>query len=136
MTSSIIKWEINIHPQRSKSQVTFFDFVIPFAYHSEDDDRLIAGVVPFEANVDYTRTIKNVKSLLGQKPEVEIPMKGGGTLRKTPVELASLVFSELKNNAEIALGGSTYGVVVPVPANWGDAQRQAMKGTFYLCAVV
>jgi len=43
------------------------------------------------------------------------------------VQISSFILSELKNRAEMALGGELTGAVITVPAYFNDAQRQATK---------
>jgi len=43
------------------------------------------------------------------------------------VQISSFILAELKNRAEMALGGELTGAVITVPAYFNDAQRQATK---------
>ena len=46
---------------------------------------------------------------------------------KSPVEVSAHILQELRERAEVALGGELVGVVITVPAYFDDAQRQATK---------
>ncbi len=46
---------------------------------------------------------------------------------KSPVEISAEILKTVRNRAEASLGGELTGAVIPVPAYFDDAQRQATK---------
>src|SRR5438270_3705632 len=76
-------------------------------------------------NFDETRSIRSVKRLLGQPGRVSLK---GQELR--PEQIAVMLFSLLKRDAEAALKGPISEAVVTIPANSKGLARHATK----LCA--
>jgi molecular chaperone HscA len=54
---------------------------------------------------------------------------------KSPVEISAEILNNLKQRAELALGGDLVGAVITVPAYFDDAQRQATKDAAHLAGL-
>lgn len=91
--------------------------------------------------LDPSQTISSAKRLIGRKlAEIDtthLPYRFGASERiielntrhgmKTAIEVSAEILQELKQRAQVALGGDIMGAVITVPAYFDDAQRQATK---------
>lgn len=118
-----------------------------------DGTRLIGDAAKNQSSQNPTRTIFDVKRLIGRKyndasvqndkslfpfsivsnkqgkPNVEIAdcIKEGETKTFSPEEISGMVLRKMKETAEAFLGQEVKRAVVTVPAYFNDAQRQATK---------
>lgn len=114
-----------------------------------DAERLIGDAAKNQATVNPTRTVYDVKRLIGrryQDKEVqrdkklmsyEITDKAGKPYVKvqinnedkvfSPEEISAMILQKMKETAEAFLGKDVKHAVVTVPAYFNDAQRQATK---------
>ena len=63
----------------------------------------------------------------GEKPVIKITFDDGETQEYSPEIIASLIFEKLIKNAELFLNQKITDVVVTVPADFTDIQRDAIK---------
>lgn len=100
------------------------------ARQSEDPHNTIVSVKRFMG-----RGLKDVGDV-GNLPYrfVDAASTGAGMLQlrtvagvKSPVEVSAEILKELRERAELSLGGELVGAVITVPAYFDDAQRQATK---------
>ena len=114
-----------------------------------DTERLIGDAAKNQATVNPTRTVYDVKRLVGRKfsdadvqrdrklvsydivdakgkPYVGVEVAGE---KKTfsPEEISAMILTKMKETAEAFLGKPVKHAVVTVPAYFNDAQRQATK---------
>ncbi|KAK9867574.1 hypothetical protein WJX84_012145 [Apatococcus fuscideae] len=114
-----------------------------------DTERLVGDAAKNQATVNPSRTVYDVKRLIGRsfkdkevqrdaklvaykivdkatKPYVEVEFKGE---KKTfsPEEISSMILAKMRDTAEAYLGETIKHAVVTVPAYFNDAQRQATK---------
>jgi len=115
-----------------------------------DDERLIGDAAKNQATVNPTRTIFDVKRLIGRnyadkevqrdaklvpykitnkdgKPMISVNIGGDKTKVFSPEEISAMILSKMKETAESYLGKDVQSAVVTVPAYFNDAQRQATK---------
>eukprot|EP00551_Chaetoceros_affinis_P011038 CAMPEP_0203663032 /NCGR_PEP_ID=MMETSP0090-20130426/785_1 /ASSEMBLY_ACC=CAM_ASM_001088 /TAXON_ID=426623 /ORGANISM="Chaetoceros affinis, Strain CCMP159" /LENGTH=747 /DNA_ID=CAMNT_0050525895 /DNA_START=86 /DNA_END=2329 /DNA_ORIENTATION=- len=117
---------------------------------TDDGQRLIGDAAKNQSSQNPSRTIFDVKRLIGRKfndasvqkdkslfpysvvndnkdnkPMVKIDGKGGKTF--SPEEISGMVLRKMKETAETFLGTTVNRAVVTVPAYFNDAQRQATK---------
>jgi len=134
---------VEIIPNEFGSRIT------PSVVAFTDEERLIGEAAKNQASINPTRTIYDVKRLIGRKytdstvqsdkkflpyeiinkdgkPYVQTEVKGS---KKTfaPEEISSMVLRKMKEIAENYLGVEIKNAVVTVPAYFNDAQRQATK---------
>ncbi|KAK9833849.1 hypothetical protein WJX74_007814 [Apatococcus lobatus] len=114
-----------------------------------DSERLIGDAAKNQAAVNPSRTVYDVKRLIGRsfkdkevqrdaklvaykivdkatKPYVEVEFKGE-TKSFSPEEISSMILAKMRDTAEAYLGENIKNAVVTVPAYFNDAQRQATK---------
>ncbi|KAF8060359.1 BIP5 [Scenedesmus sp. PABB004] len=114
-----------------------------------DTERLIGDAAKNQATVNPTRTVYDVKRLIGRryedkevqrdkklmsyaivdksgKPYVGVTV-GGEDKVFSPEEISAMILTKMKETAEAYLGKSVKHAVVTVPAYFNDAQRQATK---------
>ncbi|KAK9808266.1 hypothetical protein WJX73_005089 [Symbiochloris irregularis] len=114
-----------------------------------DSERLIGDAAKNQATTNPTRTVYDVKRLIGRKfkdkevqrdakmvsykvvdkaakPYVEVDM-AGSTKTFSPEEISAMILTKMKDTAEAYLGKTIKNAVVTVPAYFNDAQRQATK---------
>lgn len=91
--------------------------------------------------LDPSQTISSAKRLIGRTlTEIDtahLPYRFGASERiielntrhgiKTAIEVSAEILRELKQRAQMTLGGDIMGAVITVPAYFDDAQRQATK---------
>eukprot|EP00899_Mesostigma_viride_P024025 jgi/Mesvir1/4807/Mv11101-RA.1 len=115
-----------------------------------DTERLLGEAAKNQASVNPTRTVFDVKRLIGRnfddaevqrdkklvpykiinkggKPYIEVQVQGGETKTFSPEEISAMILNKMQDTAEAFLGRSVKNAVVTVPAYFNDAQRQATK---------
>ena len=112
--------------------------------YTNKGERLIGQVAKRQAVTNSSRTIFSSKRFIGKKfddleeeikkvPYKVVPSEDGSCLfeidskKISPQEIASVVLSKLKQDAESYLGQKVTDAVITVPAYFNDAQRQATK---------
>jgi len=123
--------------------------ITPSVVSFTDEERLIGEAAKNQATINPTRTVYDVKRLVGRKftdstvqkdkkylpydivdkdgkPYVRAEVKGE---KKTyaPEEVSAMILTKMKEIAETFLGTKVINAVVTVPAYFNDAQRQATK---------
>ncbi|CAN1137122.1 Heat shock 70 kDa protein BIP2 [Linum perenne] len=91
------------------------------AFTTADNEHLIGDAAKNQAALNPSRTIFDIKRLIGKKFDVE-----KGKLF-SPEEISAMVLTKMKETAESYLGKPVDGAVVTVPAYFNDTQRQATK---------
>lgn len=115
-----------------------------------DDERLIGDAAKNQATVNPSRTVFDVKRLIGRnyadkevqrdaklwpfsvtnkdgKPMIKVDATGGASKTFSPEEISAMILTKMRDTAESYLGKSVKSAVVTVPAYFNDAQRQATK---------
>ena len=134
---------VEIIPNELGSRIT------PSVVAFTDEERLIGEAAKNQASVNPTRTVYDVKRLIGRKfsdstvqkdkgflpfqivskdgkPYVQTEVKGQ-TKTYAPEEISAMVLQKMKAVAEQFLGIEVQNAVVTVPAYFNDAQRQSTK---------
>ena len=134
---------VEIIPNEQGSRIT------PSVVAFTDEERLIGEAAKNQASINPTRTVYDVKRLIGRKysdktvqhdrkflpynivnkdgkPYVETAVKGQKKVY-APEEISAMVLQKMKSIAENFLGIEVQNAVVTVPAYFNDAQRQATK---------
>ena len=115
---------------------------------SKDGERLVGQAAKRQAITNPSNTIFSAKRLIGRKYEeltenekntpykivkasngdahIEVEV-GGETKVYSPQEIAAMVLSKLKADAEARLGEDITAAVITVPAYFNDSQRNATK---------
>src|ERR1043165_2101175 len=93
--------------------------VVAFAKSGEP---LVGEVAKRQGVTNVERTIRSVKRHMGTDWTVKIDDKDF-----TPQQISAFVLQKLKRDAESYLGETVTDAVIPVPAYFSDAQRQATK---------
>jgi endoplasmic reticulum chaperone BiP len=124
--------------------------ITPSVVAFTDEDRLIGEAAKNQATVNPTRTLYDVKRLIGRrftdktvqydrkflpydiidvnsKPYIRVANVKGETKTYAAEEISAMVLVKMKEIAENYLGKSIINAVVTVPAYFNDAQRQATK---------
>lgn len=123
--------------------------ITPSVVAFTDNERLIGEAAKNQATVNPSRTLYDVKRLIGRKftdqtiqydkkflpfeivdretkPYIQIE-KGSERKVFAPEEISAMVLTKMKDIAEGYLGQKVVNAVVTVPAYFNDAQRQATK---------
>ncbi|CAN1314969.1 Heat shock 70 kDa protein BIP3 [Linum perenne] len=138
------KIEIIANDQGNRTTPSFVAFSAP------DSERLIGEAARNQAALNPTRTIFDVKRLIGKKfddpevqrdlkyfpytvvnkagkPYLEVEVKPGQLRTFSPEEISAMVLAKMRETAESYLGKPVTEAVVTVPAYFNEAQRQATK---------
>ena len=89
---------------------------------SKSGEILVGEIAKRQAVTNVDRTISSVKRHMGTDWSVEIDDK-----KYTAQEISARILAKLKTDAESYLGESVTNAVIPVPAYFNDAERQATK---------
>ena len=89
---------------------------------SKTGERMVGQVAKRQAVTNADRTVSSIKRHMGENYHVTIDGKG-----YTPQEISAMILQKLKADAEAYLGQPVTEAVIPVPAYFNDAQRQATK---------
>ncbi|CAN1137117.1 Heat shock 70 kDa protein BIP2 [Linum perenne] len=92
------------------------------AFTTADNEHLIGDAAKNQAALNPSRTIFDIKRLIGKKFDDEEKGK-----LFSPEEISAMVLTKMKETAESYLGKPVDGAVVTVPAYFNDTQRQATK---------
>eukprot|EP00898_Chlorokybus_atmophyticus_P002387 jgi/Chlat1/3149/Chrsp21S03378 len=115
-----------------------------------DSERLIGEAAKNQATVNPSRTVFDVKRLIGRKftdkevqrdmklvpfaivnkdgkPYIDVEITSGERKQFSPEEISAMILTKMKETAEAYLGKTVKNAVVTVPAYFNDAQRQATK---------
>merc|ERR1711976_692649 len=134
---------VEIIPNELGSRIT------PSVVAFTDEERLVGEAAKNQATINPTRTIYDVKRLIGRKyadkevqhdkkflpysivekdtkPYIKTTVKGESKVY-APEEISAMVLSKMKTVAENYLGETVKNAVVTVPAYFNDAQRQSTK---------
>ncbi|CAN1824522.1 Heat shock 70 kDa protein BIP2 [Linum perenne] len=114
------KIEIIANVQGNRTTPSFVAFSAP------DSERLIGEAARNQAALNPTRTIFDVKRLIG-KPYLEVEVKPSQLRTFSPEEISAMVLAKMRETAESYLGKPVTEAVVTVPAYFNEAQRQATK---------
>jgi heat shock protein 5 len=123
--------------------------ITPSVVSFTDEERLIGEAAKNQATINPTRTVYDVKRLVGRRygdstvqhdkkylPYDIIDKDGKPYIRTTlngenkifaPEEISAMILVKMKEIAETYLGQKVKNAVVTVPAYFNDAQRQATK---------
>merc|ERR1711976_154260 len=134
---------VEIIPNELGSRIT------PSVVAFTDEERLVGEAAKNQATINPTRTIYDVKRLIGRKyadKEVQHDKKflpysivekdtkpyirsevQGDTKSFAPEEISAMVLTKMKQVAENYFGETVKNAVVTVPAYFNDAQRQSTK---------
>jgi heat shock protein 5 len=123
--------------------------ITPSVVSFTEEERLIGEAAKNQATINPTRTVYDVKRLIGRrysdttvqhdkkylpydivdkdsKPYIKAVV-GGETKIFAPEEISAMILVKMKEIAETYLGTKVKNAVVTVPAYFNDAQRQATK---------
>ncbi|WP_455207944.1 Fe-S protein assembly chaperone HscA [Kaarinaea lacus] len=134
---------------RSGMPVTLQDengqYILPSVVRYQADGECIVGeAAKMAATTDPMNTISSVKRFMGRGVEdinvssgdikyefvdtdSSVPRIKTAAGNVSAIEVSAEILKQLKQRAELVLGGELTGVVVTVPAYFDDAQRQATK---------
>ena len=121
------------------------EHILPSVVRYTDNDEIAVGINALShATTDPLNTIASVKRLMGRSVsdlatlegylpykfvnhESNVPRIDTVAGAITAVEVSAEILKNLRERAEVSLGGDLVGVVITVPAYFDDAQRQATK---------
>nr|CAI39094.1 ER-type hsp70 [Paramecium tetraurelia] len=136
---------VEIIPNEQGNRIT------PSVVAFTDEERLIGEAAKNQAAINPTRTLYDVKRLIGRKftdstvqydrkfmpydivdkdtkPYIKVTnIKGHQSKIFAPEEISAMVLTKMKEISETYLGKKVINAVVTVPAYFNDAQRQATK---------
>jgi len=123
--------------------------ITPSVVAFTDEERLVGEAAKNQATINPTRTVYDVKRLIGRKfseKEVQSDRKflpfniiekdtkpyikteiNGETKIYAPEEISAMILTKMRTVAENYLGETVTNAVVTVPAYFNDAQRQSTK---------
>ncbi len=121
------------------------EHILPSVVRYTDNDKTMVGAEALShATTDPLNTLASVKRLMGRSKsdlstlegylpykfvehKSNVPRIGTVAGEVTAVEVSAEILKNLRERAEVSLGGDLVGVVITVPAYFDDAQRQATK---------
>ncbi len=121
------------------------EYKLPSVVRYTDKDEIEVGINALsQATTDPLNTIASVKRLMGRSVndlatlegylpykfvyhESNVPRIDTAAGPVTAIEVSAEILKNLRERAEVSLGGELVGVVITVPAYFDDAQRQATK---------
>ncbi len=121
------------------------EYILPSVVRYTDNDEIEVGINALsQATTDPLNTIASVKRLMGRSVsdlatlegylpykfvyhESNVPRIDTAAGPVTAIEVSAEILKNLRERAEVSLGGELVGVVITVPAYFDDAQRQATK---------
>jgi heat shock protein 5 len=124
--------------------------ITPSVVAFTDEERLIGEAAKNQATVNPTRTLYDVKRLIGRRyndktvqydkkylpydivdkdgrPYIQVPNVNGETKRYAPEEISAMVLTKMKEIAESYTGKKIKNAIVTVPAYFDNSQRQSTK---------
>mgnify|MGYP002861321359 CR=1 FL=1 len=124
--------------------------ITPSVVSFTDEERLIGEAAKNQATVNPTRTLYDVKRLIGRRytdktvqydkkylpydiidkdgrPYISVPNVQGETKKYAPEEISAMVLVKMKEIAESYTGKKIKNAIVTVPAYFDNSQRQATK---------
>lgn len=124
--------------------------ITPSVVAFTDEERLIGEAAKNQATTNPTRTLYDVKRLIGRKfsdktvqydkkylpyeivnkesrPYISVPNVQGETKTYAPEEISAMVLTKMKEIAESYTGKNIKNAIVTVPAYFDNSQRQATK---------
>ncbi len=124
--------------------------ITPSVVSFTDEERLIGEAAKNQATVNPTRTLYDVKRLIGRRygdktvqydkkylpydiidkegrPYISVPNVNGETKKYAPEEISAMVLVKMKEIAESYTGKKIKNAIVTVPAYFDNSQRQATK---------
>jgi len=124
--------------------------ITPSVVAFTDEERLIGEAAKNQATVNPTRTLYDVKRLIGRKytdktvqydkkylpyeivdrdgkPYIEVPKVRGETKVYSPEEISAMVLVKMREIAESYSGKKIKNAIVTVPAYFDNSQRQSTK---------
>lgn len=136
--------QVEIIPNELGNRIT------PSVVAFTDEERLIGEAAKNQATVNPTRTLYDVKRLIGRRyadptvqydkkympydivdkdtrPYIQITQADGNKKVYAPEEISAMVLGKMKEIAESFSGKKIKNAIVTVPAYFNDAQRQATK---------
>jgi molecular chaperone DnaK len=109
---------VEVIPDAETAQLT-----VPSAvYYPESGDPIVGWTALNKAAEAPDRLVRWIKMSMGTDFKKQI-----GDQEYTPEDVSAEILKKLKQNAEIYLGEEVEGVVITVPAYFGDAQRHATQ---------
>ena len=121
------------------------EYKLPSVVRYTDKDEIEVGINALsQATTDPLNTIASVKRMMGRSVndlatlegylpykfvyhESNVPRIDTAAGPVTAIEVSAEILKNLRERAEVSLGGELVGVVITVPAYFDDAQRQATK---------
>lgn len=136
--------QVEIIPNELGNRIT------PSVVAFTDEERLIGEAAKNQVTVNPTRTLYDVKRLIGRRftdktvqydrkylpyeiidkdgrPKISVPNVQGETKVYAPEEISAMVLTKMRDIAESYTGKEIKNAIVTVPAYFDNAQRQATK---------
>ncbi|MCL4129170.1 UNVERIFIED_CONTAM: hypothetical protein GTU68_021095 [Idotea baltica] len=108
--------QVEIIPNELGNRIT------PSVVAFTDEERLIGEAAKNQVTVNPTRTLYDVKRLIGRRYTVQ-----GETKTYAPEEISAMVLNKMRDIAESYTGKKIKNAIVTVPAYFDNSQRQATK---------